>query len=148
MTITITNELTNYKNDYWLTNNIVDCSDSIIEIYEEKLNNNYKHEIDDTKNELTIRCSEFNRNNKERNITKCYIGRQSNRNKIANNKLSDKQKTDSNNNIYKHIITNNKKRQMQSLPQNCRIYKYEKRKILLDTFSNYNLKNRNLRFIK
>lgn len=86
MTITITN----YVTDYWILDNIIDCS----EIIEEKLNNNHEYILSENINESTIRPSETNRKCKETNITKHYIREQSNRIQTSNNRKSNTQNTD------------------------------------------------------
>jgi hypothetical protein len=121
----------NYVTDYWLTDNIVDCCDIIIE---EKLNN--IHEYNDVKiiNESTIKFTQFNRINKERNTPRHCIRKYFNRNKYSNNRIPNKQVTDEYINIFKHTNTNNSKRQMHTVSSNSRLCEYKERKILLDTF--------------
>jgi uncharacterized membrane protein len=131
MTITINN----YVTDYWISYNIIDCS----EIIEEKLNNNHEYILSENINESTIGPSEINRKCEERNITKYYIRKQSDRIQTSNNRESDTQNTDKYFNVLKNINTYNNKRQMYTMPKNSRIREYEskRRKVLLDSFTNH-----------
>ena len=131
MTITVNN----YVTDYWISDNIIDCS----EIIEEKLNNNHEYILSENINESTIRPSEINRKCEERNITKYYIREQSDRIQTSNNRKSDIQNTDKYFNVLKNINTYNDKRQMHTMPKNSRIREYEskRRKVLLDSFTNH-----------
>ena len=114
MTITISNHI----NDYWLTNNIIDCSSYVetIDIFdEEKLNNNYNYTISENINESKNRSSKPNRECSERHNTEYYNGRYSNRKKISNNRKYDTQETNQHFNIHKNSNTSNSKRKMYTM---------------------------------
>jgi hypothetical protein len=153
MTITVNN----YISDYWLTDNIIDCGNIIIDedqdnlnncynindindmnINEEKLNNNHKYEDDynnKIENEFIPRITKFNRKCKNGCITKYYNRRYNDRNKHSNDRMYNKKESYQYNEIHKHTISNSSYDQMHALPQNSRIYEYEKRKNMLDTFN-------------
>ncbi len=131
MTITVTN----YVTDYWILDNIIDCS----EIIEEKLNYNHEYILSENINESTIRPSEINRKCEKRNITEYYIRKQSDRIQTSNNRKSNTQNTNKHFDVFKNIDTYNNKRQMHTMPKNSRIREFEskRRKVLLDSFANH-----------
>jgi hypothetical protein len=138
MTITISSHIT----DYWLSNNIIDCS-NIIEISEEKLNNNYDHEITNIINESTTEYKNINRECRDGKVSKIYLSRQSNRNENSNYREFNPQKTNEYNNVFKKNDEYEYERKMYKLSKDSRICEYEsrRRKILLDTCPKNRIKN-------
>jgi hypothetical protein len=139
-----------YSTKYWLNNDIKDCAnnslDEEIELlmdYDEKLKDNYNNMINNNnlneENYQSRNINSYTRNRNDKNSEN--IIRSDNRYQNKNDRIFNKQKTNTHINIHRTHHKDNNKKEMYKLSSYCRISEYERRNILLDPYSKLKLKN-------